>query len=376
MNRKSDAGLGVLLLVALFSGGPLACSDAHHTEAAAPETILDVPLVTAQKTVAPDWLEVVGTLRATQTSQVSSQMMGRIIEIRAHEGDRVQSGQVLATIDDAQPRAAVDQATAAVAAADKEVVAANSEFGLAQSTLKRYQQLYDKKSVSPQEFDEIQTRYQSAEARRDMAQASLAEAKATLAQAQTALGYTEIRAPFPGIITEKKADAGTLASPGMPIFTLEDARKFRLEVMVDEGEIRFVREGMTAMVMIDALGPAPLTGKVVNIVPAADPSSRSFLVKVELPSNDRLRSGLFGTARFRRGERTVVLLPRAAVINRGQLQGVYALDSHQVAELRYVTLGQGTGDMVEILSGLQGGETVIAAPGDKELGGKRIAPRP
>ena len=90
-------------------------------------------VIVAQKTTVPDWLEAVGTVRAAQTSQVSSQMMGNIVEIRAQEGDRVQSGQVLATIDDAQPRSAVNQAMAALAAAKKEVSAADSDLALAQS---------------------------------------------------------------------------------------------------------------------------------------------------------------------------------------------------------------------------------------------------
>ena len=123
-------------------------------------------------------------------------------------------------------------------AAEKEVSAADSDLALAESTLKRYQQLYEKKSVSPQEFDEIKARYQSAEARRDMARAGQAQANAALTQARTTLGYTQIRAPFSGVVTDKKADAGTLASPGMPIFTLEDTRSFRLEVTVDESDIQ------------------------------------------------------------------------------------------------------------------------------------------
>ena len=115
-------------------------------------------MIVAHRTTVPDWLEAVGTVRAAQTSQIASQMMGNILEIRAQEGDRVQSGQVLATIDDSQPRAAVEQATAAVTAAEKEVSAAESDLALAEATLKRYQQLFDKKSVSPQEFDEIKAR--------------------------------------------------------------------------------------------------------------------------------------------------------------------------------------------------------------------------
>ena len=254
MKYKNQVTTGILVLIAVLSGGLSGCSNEHRAEPAATETVSNVPVIVAQKTTVPDWLEAVGTMRAAQTSQVSSQMMGTIIEIRSHEGDRVQSGQVLATIDDAQPRSAADQATAALAVAENEVSAADSDLVLAQATLARYQQLYDKKSVSPQEFDEIKARYQSAEARRDMARAGKAQASAALTQAQTSLSYTQIRAPFSGVVTEKKADAGTLVSPGMPIFTLEDTRSFRLEVTVDENDIHLIHVGQVAPVSIDGLG--------------------------------------------------------------------------------------------------------------------------
>jgi len=375
MSCKNQAITVVLVLIAVLSGGLSGCSNEHRAEPAAMETVSNVPVIVAQRTTVPDWLEAVGTVRAAQTSQVSSQMMGNIVEIRSHEGDRVQNGQVLAIIDDAQPRSAADQATAVLSAAEKEVSAADSDFALAEATLKRYQQLYEKKSVSPQEFDEIKARYQSAEARRDMARAGQSQANAALTQARTSLGYARIRAPFSGVVTEKKADAGTLVSPGMPIFTLEDTRSFRLEVTVDESDIHIVHVGQAAPVTIDALGNMQLPGKVVQVVPAADTASRSFLVKVELPADTRLRSGLFGRARFRRGERSALLIPRTSLVERGQLQGVYVLDANQIAGLRYVTLGKSTGEQFEVLSGLQAGEKLVAAPGDRELGGKRIAIR-
>ena len=180
-----------------LSGALAGCSSERRAEPHAPETVSNVSVIVAHKTTVPDWLEAVGTVRAAQTSQVASQMMGNIVEMRAHEGDRVQSGQVLAMIDDAQPRSAVDQATAAVTAAEKEVSAADSDLALAEATLKRYQQLYEKKSVSPQEFDEIKARYQSAEARRDMARAGQAQANAALTQAQNlARLHADSRAVF------------------------------------------------------------------------------------------------------------------------------------------------------------------------------------
>jgi RND family efflux transporter MFP subunit len=317
-------------------------------------------------------MEAVGTVRAAQTSDLSSQIMGTIVEIRVREGDRVQRGQVVAAIDDAQPRAALDRATAAVSAARQQLVAADSDLALAESTLKRYQTLYDRKSVSPQEFDEVKTRQQSALARRDMSQADHAQAKAALAQAHVALDYTRIRAPFDGVVTAKKADVGFLASPGMPILTVEDARRHRLEVTINENDIRYVRIGQSVPVLVDTLDNTELHGKINEIVPTADASTRSFLVKIDLPADKTLRSGLFGRAEFSRGNRPSLLIPRTAVVERGQLQGVFVLDQNKVASLRYVTLGKPSGSAIEVLAGLQSGEVLVAKPGELDLNGKRI----
>ena len=361
----------ILLALAAFIG----CSSERETASAAPETVSNLSLFTVHATNVPDLAEEVGTVRAVQTSQLASQMMGNIVEIRVHEGDRVRRGQVLAVIDEAQPRASVDRATAAELASGQEISAADSDFALAESTFKRYQTLYDRKSVSPQEFDEVKARYQATQARRDMAHAGQAQAKAALQQAHTALSYTRVLAPFDGVVTEKKADVGTLASPGMPLFTVEDVRRYRLEAAVNETDLRYVRAGQQVPILIDALGDKELKGKVAEIVPAADPDSRTFLVKLDLPADPALRSGLFGRAHFTRGERTSILIPRSAVVERGQLQGVYILDQKKIANLRYLTLGKTSGQQVEVLAGLQDGESVIAEPGSRELGGKKIESR-
>lgn len=352
------------------------CSSSNPVPRVAPETVSGVAVIAAQSATVPDSFEAVGTVRAAQTAQVASQSMGNIVEVRAQEGDRVQGGQILAVIDDAQPRAAVEQSAAAVTAAQKELSSADAELALAESTLKRYQQLFDKKSISPQEFDEIKARSQAAEARRDMARAAEAQAGAALTQSRTSLGYAQIRAPFAGVVTEKKTDAGAFASPGMPLFIVEDTRRYRLEASVDESDVGLVRVGEAVPVLLDSLQGAELQGKVAQIVPAADPASRSFLVKIELPSDARLRSGLFGRARFPRGKRSALLIPRTAIVERGQLRGVYVIGANQIVQLQYVTLGNASGDNMEVLSGLQDGEKLVATPGDRELGGKQIASRP
>ena len=375
LNRRSfvlgSATVASAVLSLMFVG----CSGERQSVSAAPESVTNVSVVSAQTAHIADVVEAVGTLRAAATSQLAAQMMGNIVELQVREGDHVLRGQVLAVIDDAQPRAALDQATAADVAAQQEASASESDFKFAAATFQRYQTLYDRKSVSPQEYDEIKARYQAAQARREMARAGQAQATAALQLARTALGYSRIVAPFDGVVTERKADAGMLASPGMPIYTVEELRRYRLEATVNESDLHYVRQGEPVSVLIDALGDRELKGKVIEIVPAADPASRSFLVKVELPSDPALRSGLFGRAQFAHGERSALLIPRTAVIERGQLQGIYVLDQNRIAGLRYITLGKPSAQQVEVLAGLQAGEMLIADPGTRELSGKKIESR-
>lgn len=370
----TKAVLPFLLITAI--AGLSSCSGDRSQPAPSPQTVRNVAVFAVQRSGVPDVLEAVGTVRAVQTTVLASQMMGNVVEVRVHEGDRVQRGQVLAVIDESQPRAAVDRATAADNASRQQLAASESDLNLAESTLNRYQTLLEKKSVSPQEFDEIKARQQAALARRDMARAEQAQAQAALAQARTAFEYTRIRAPFAGVVTEKKVDSGTLASPGMPILTVEDVSRYRLEATVNESDLAYVRIGQPVPVLVDALGNSQLRGKVVQIVPAADPGSRSFMIKIELPANQQLRSGLFGRAQFSRGERQSLLVPRTAIVERGQLQGVFVLDQNRVAGLRYVTLGKSAGDDVEVLAGLQDGDRLVAKPGSLELDGRQVEAQP
>jgi RND family efflux transporter MFP subunit len=373
-SRNRTVRLGAALLtVALVSF--VGCSSEHNAGSTAPETVSNLPLIIVHTAQIPDLVEAVGTVRAAQSSPLASQVMGNIVDIRVHEGDRVQRGQLLAVIDDAQARAALDQATAADLASQQELSAADSEYVLADATFKRYQALYDKKSVSPQEFDEVKARFQAAGAHRDMAHAGLARAKAGMQQAHTVVGYSRILAPFDGVVTEKKADIGALASPGMTVFTIEDRRRFRLEAAVNETDLRYVHLGQQVPVSVDAVGERAFQGRVVEIVPSADAASRSFLVKLELPEDPAMRSGLFGRAQFSRGERPGVLIPKTAVVERGQLQGVYTVDQNHVASLRYITLGKPSSGDIEVLAGLQTGDMLVTDPGNQELSGKKVVSR-
>lgn len=369
--RLPAAVTAVLLLAVAMAS----CSSEHNQAAAPPETVNGVALLAVARTTVPDMVEAVGTVHAAEMAQLSAQMMGNVVAVNVREGDRVRRGQVLVLLDDSQPRAGLERALAGVSAANHEAAAAESDYGLAQSTLRRYEDLNNKKSVSPQEFDEVKARAQGASARQEMARSGQAQAKAALSEARTAFEYTRVRAPFDGVVTERRVDPGALAAPGMPLLTVEGAGRYRLDASVDETSLRHIRLGEPVRVAIDALGDdkAALTGKVLQIVPAADPASRSFTVKVDLPQSPSLHSGLFGRAYFPRGKRESLVVPQTAVIDRGQMQGVFVLGPDRIASLRYVTLGKAAANQqVEVLSGLQPGDMVVVSPGQRDLAGKRI----
>ena len=310
------------LILAVASLALLNACTETKTVNVAPESVSGVQLATIERNAITDTVEAVGSIHAAEEAQVSAQMMGTIISVNVREGDQVRRGQVLVVLDDAQPRAGLERAQAAVSAADHQAEAAESDSALAQSTLKRYQALYERKSVSPQEFDEIRTRALAADAGRESARAAQAQARAALSQAQTALEYTRVRSPFDGVVTARRMDPGSLASPGMPILTIETGGRFRLEADLDEQNVGLAQAGKMVPVVIDALGASTISGKVIQVVPAANPASRTFTVKVELPPNAQIRSGLFGRARFARGQRDAVTVPAAALLTRGQMQSI------------------------------------------------------
>jgi RND family efflux transporter MFP subunit len=244
---------------------------------------------------------------------------------------------------------------------------------LAAATLARYQILLERRSVSPQEFDEVKAKHQVAEAEADRAEkvlqmlaakksqtvARVDQAKAEIANAQINAGYARIAAPANGVVTARSIEVGATATPGAPLLTIEDDANYRLEAAVEESQLGRIRLNDAALVRIDALGNEELTGKVAEIVPAADPASRSYTVKIALPARRMLRSGLYGVARFATGQRQAILVPRKSVVQRGQLTSVFAVDSSGIARLRLIKTGKSYSDKVEILSGLGEGERIV-----------------
>lgn len=321
-------------------------------------------------------IQTTGTVHAKETAIVSAQVPARIREVRVRAGDTVRAGQTLVTLDDAAMQSALDQAHAGQAAAEKQQMAAESDASLASQTLARYQMLKDQKSVSPQEFDEVQKRSEAAQLRVASYAAQSQQAKAAVVSAQTQLGYTVLRAPFAGVVTARMADPGTLAAPGVPLVQVDRDGPLQVDTTVDETLISSVRMGMKVPVTVAGVDAGNLSGTVAEIVPAADPGSRSFLVKLDLPRLKGLHAGMYATAGFPGAEKPMILAPESAIVMRGSLACVYAIDQAGLAQLRYVTLGNRHGNQLEILSGLEANESLVNHPGDRDLAGKRIEAQP
>ena len=347
--------------------------------------------VTARKATVetlPDAYEAAGTVRARTTSVLSARVMGTLRELRPQPGETVKAGQVLAVVDAReidsgvrQAEAARGEARSAIPEADSGIAAAKAQLDLATATFKRMQSLYEQKSITSQELDEVTAKRNMAQANFEMARARRAQLNEKIRQADEAVahatvlqGYTQIVAPFNGVVLERKAEPGTLATPGLPLLVLEQAGSYRLEVAVEESRLAGIRPGMQAKVELDAL-PQPMDARVEEIAPAMDAGSRTFTVKLGLAAAGTLRSGMFGRARFAQGTKQALLVPASAVSEQGQVQRVFVVEGN-VARARMVKTGAQAGADVEIVSGLAAGERVVA-PIPAALGdGARVEVRP
>ena len=367
----------------LLSGCLLAASSAmlagcHPTEFASPTPAQTVQarVVESRQQDVPVTVRATGTLHARESATISTQVMGRIQQVLVHEGDEVRAGQTLAILDDATLRSASEQAQAGVKAAENQQAAAQAEASLAASTLGRYKQLQAEKSVSPQEMDEVTRRAEAARSRVDAVRAQRDAAKAQESGARAMLGYTRLSAPFAGVVTARMADPGTMAAPGVPLLQVDSNSPLQLQATIDESAIGSIRKGMKTSIVIDGVPKDELSGTVAEVVPAADPSSHSFLVKIDLAPSTQLHAGMYGSAEFATGTHQAILMPRSAVVLRGSLSCIYVLDANGIAQLRSITLGAPQGEMVEVLSGVSAGEKLVDLPGDRDLAGKRIEAQP
>jgi RND family efflux transporter MFP subunit len=272
---------------------------------------------------------------------------------------------------DLSARAAAAQAGYYEALKAAEVARQNRS--LATVTYQRYQQLHNDKAISQQEMDQQETQKRVADLELERAMAAASRAGA---EAQVHYGLTQITAPTTGIVTAKRIDLGSTAVPGVPLFTVEDTSAYTFETDVDESLAGRLTIGMPAEVSIDAAGKV-IPAIITEVAHAIDPASRKFHVKLEV-SGENLKSGLYAKLRLPVGAKEALLLPAVAIVEKGQLTGVYVVDDAGVVTYRLVRLGKTYNSRVEILSGLNAGEKVIIAGIENAVDGgvlKEVSPQ-
>ncbi len=392
-SKRSWADVGIALVVAVL-GFLLAlvlagCSGSPGPRPQAVETVRGVRIETLRWENVPDEIEVPGTITAAATAQVAARAMGTVMQVAAREGDHVKRGQLLVLLDERElvargnaARAALGEATAAREEATRGVAMSQAQADVANKTYERFVFLREQNSVSPQEFDEVEAKHRAALAGLEQAKAHQQQVEAARARvesearaADAVASYARVAAPFDGVVVRRMIEPGSTVAPGVPLLIVEDNSRYRMEVSIPASatsDATRLRKGSPARVRLDALPGRELAGKVVELEAGVDPSSQTLRARIELPRDAGVRSGWFGRAWFQRGERRALVVPRSAVVERGQLRGVYAVDTGQVARWRLVTLGASVDERVQILSGLDEGERFAIDPGGRELDGRKV----
>ena len=289
---------------------------------------------------------VAGVLAPVRSVGVNAQVGGALLSMRVEEGDQVRQGQVLAEVDSREIRAQLRSAEASLT--------------LAKTTAERSATLLKDRVVT------------AAENERD--QAALSSAQATVDALRTRLGYASIRAPISGVITEKRNEAGDVIGSQARLFTIADVSTLVVRVQVSELDITGISVGQTADVGVDALGGMVFKGTVRRIFPAADSVTRMVPVEVGLAGGAarQLRPGYLARVSVKLGERSGVLLaPASAIVGSRDARAAYVKTGDKV-ERRTVRVGQASGSVVEILEGLQLGDTVVSVGAEQLRDGAQV----
>ena len=326
---------------------------------------IEVKLSNSATTDALGYAGASGKLVAKNSVNMSTRMMGYITSLRADVGDFVSAGQGLVSINNTDIQAKGGQANAQIAQAQ-------ANFNIAQKDFQRFQNLYNNQSASQKELDDMRARY-------EMAKANLDGAKMMKNEVNSQYRYTNITAPISGVITAKYASQGDLANPGMPILTIESSGNLQAQVLVSEQDITLIKSGMPVKVLMKSTNNE-VTGTVDEISRSATNTGGQYLVKINVPQSRDYLPGMFVNVVFpfkRSGSvnqdfQESVTVPKSALVENGQLTGIYTVSSANTAMLRWIKTGKTLGDQVEILSGLNSKEPYIVSANGKLFNGAKV----
>ncbi|KMQ70563.1 efflux RND transporter periplasmic adaptor subunit [Chryseobacterium koreense] len=306
-----------------------------------------------------------GKLVAKNSVNVSTRMMGYITGMKAEIGDFVKAGQPLVSINNTDIQAKGGQT-------DAQIAQAQANFNLAQKDFQRFQNLYNNQSASQKELDDMRARY-------EMAKANLDGARMMKNEVNSQYRYTNITAPISGVVTAKYASQGDLANPGMPILTIESSGNLQAQVLVSEQDITMIKTGMAVKVLMKSTN-TEVVGNVAEVSLSSTNTGGQYLVKINMPQSDDYLPGMFVNVVFpfkRSGSvhqdfQESVAVPKSAIVEKGQLTGIYTVSSANTATLRWVKTGKTLGDQVEILSGLNSKEPYIVSAKGKLFNGAKV----
>ncbi|MFN7950833.1 MAG: efflux RND transporter periplasmic adaptor subunit [bacterium] len=345
------AALGLIAMFAwlegTFSGHRIGPEDAARTSAQAtlPAGAATVRVVALN---VPRAIEAPGTVRSRSEAGLAPRIQAAVREVLVNPGDRVEAGQVLVRLDARDTTAKLSQAQAALASAQ-------AEAERVQKDAARVEQLFAEKAATPQQLDQ-------ARAALEAARAAATGAARAVDQARVFSAEAELVAPFAGVVVERRVDPGALAAPGVPLLVVIDPDHLRVEATVGEDAARSLALGSPATVMIDG-ERAPLAVTVDEIVPAADPRTRTVIVKAAIPAGTPVRSGTFARLVLAGAADRVLAVPERAVRAVGQVQTVRVATAERGMRVLNVRVGRRglgpSGDLVEILAGLAVGDEVV-----------------
>jgi len=288
-----------------------------------------VSVAVAREQVVPALVEVAGTVQAAERAAIAAKVTGVITRMPVVLGSAVKTGDLLVAISAEEIAARLNQAEAQLAQAKR--------------NLEREQHLLAKNAATPETVKSMTDQY--------------AIAQAGYREARTMLGYTTITAPFDGVVTRKNVNSGDLATPGTVLLQVENSRALQVRAAVPESLILTIHTGDTLTVKVEAAGVA-VPGTVTEIAPAADPSSRTAPVVLDLPASPTLRSGQFARVLLPGQGVKTLLVPNSALVPSGQMDRVFVVEEGR-ARLRLVRTGMHHDGMTEILAGLTPNETVV-----------------
>jgi RND family efflux transporter MFP subunit len=348
--RKTAIGVGFLTVVTLAL---IWLAGAFHkkigtTAYPGPITALsgrpigDARLVCVRKIQMPRVESSIGTIKAVHEAAVASKLLAKVVDVRVIAGQRVEAGDLLVQLDDADLKARSEQAQAAARSAQAARDQAKIEH-------ERVAKLYEQSAAASIELDRVQNALRSAEA-------ELTRTEQATTEGLAILEYAAIRSPIHGVVIDKKIEVGDMVSPGQVLLTLYDATRMQLVASVRESLSQRLTVGQTVEVEIDALKKR-CAGRVSEIVPEAQAASRSFLVKVTGPCPSGIYSGMFGRLLIPLDEEELTVISKRTVQRIGQLDVVDVADGNLLRR-RAIQVGREFGDDIEVLAGLRDGEQV------------------